>query len=194
MTRVTFWRDLLWGSDSSGQLFFTNDLQDGWTHVADLPEQAADVVNLFAGPSGGNHEPEALYLATRRGLWVYDSPAERFRSTGLSLPRSNAAAAAWNGSVYYSNEQRVFRFTPGPVNVLDDISPLIVSDSVTPAASLGHYKEAHPGIDGVFFMTGGVPYIHQWDGRAWSSLPGDGAGRHYPKNGVEKHVGQEENG
>lgn len=176
MTRVTFWRDLLWGTDSSDQLFFTNDLNDGWTQVATLPEPSADVVNLFAGPSGDRGDPEALYLATRRGLWVYDNLSERFRSTGLTMPRSNASAAAWNGSVYYTNEQRVFRFTPGPTNVVDDLTPVVVSDSVTPGELLGHYQEAHPGIDGVFFLTSGKPYIHQWDGKAWSSLPGDGNG------------------
>jgi hypothetical protein len=176
MTRVTFWRDLLWGTDTADQLFFTHDLNDGWTQVAELPETSSDVVNIFAGPSGDNGEPEALYLATRRGLWVYDNLGERFRSTGITMPRSNAAATAWNGSVYYSNEQRVFRFTPGPTNVVDDITPGLVSDGATPASLIGPYKEAHPGIDGVFFLTVGQPYVHQWDGHAWSSLPADGNG------------------
>ena len=93
-----------------------------------------------------------------------------------SPSRSNASATAWSGSIFYTNEQRVFRFTPGPTNVVDDLTPVVVSDSVTSGALLGHYQEAHPGIDGVFFLTGGQPFIHQWDGRAWSSLPADGNG------------------
>ncbi len=176
MKRVTFWRDLLWGSDSLDQLFFSNDLNDGWTQVAELPEPSDDVVNLFAGPSGDRDDPEALYLATRRGLWVYDNLNERFRSTGLTLPRSNATAAAWNGAVFYTNEQRVFRFTPGLTNVVDDLTPDVVSDSLTTRATLGHYQEAHPGIDGIFFLTSGEPIIHQWDGKAWSGFDATGGG------------------
>lgn len=176
MDRVTFWRDLLWGADSLDQLSFTNDLNEGWTQVAKLPEPSAEVVNLFAGPSGDRNDPEALYLATRRGLWVYDNLNERFRNTGLSLPRSNATAVAWNGAVYYTSEQRVFRFTPGLTNIVDDVTPTIVSDSFTTRTELGHYQESHPGIDGVFFLTSGEPIIHQWDGRAWSSFPANGHG------------------
>lgn len=176
MSRVTFWRDLLWGMDSQEQLFFTNDLAAGWTQVATLPEPSAEVVNLFAGPSGDRGDPEALYLATRRGLWVYDNQGERFRSTGLTMPRSNASAAAWNGSVFYTNEQRVFRFTPGPLNVIDDLTPDVLSESSVSGSLLGPYIEAHPGIDGIYFLTGGDPAIHQWDGKAWSSVPADGNG------------------
>ncbi len=176
MNQVTFWRDLLWGVDSLDQLSFTNDLNDGWTQVANLPEPFADVVNLFSGPSGDRNDPEALYLATRRGLWVYDNLNERFRNTGLALPRSNATAVAWNGAVYYTSEQRVFRFTPGLTNVIDDVTPTVISDSRTSRPELGHYQEAHPGIDGVFFLTSGEPIIHQWDGRAWSSFPANGHG------------------
>lgn len=176
MRRVTFWRDLLWGADSLDQLSFTNDLNDGWTQVAELPEPIDDVVNLFAGPSGDRNDPEALYLATRRGLWVYDNLNERFRNTGLSLPRSNATAVAWNGAVYYTSEQRVFRFTPGLTNVVENVTPTINTDSFTTRTELGHYKEAHPGIDGVFFLTSGEAIIHQWDGNSWSSFPANGHG------------------
>ncbi len=176
MGRVTFWRDLLWGADSLDQLSFTADLSDGWTQVASLPEPYDDVVNLFAGPSGDRNDPEALYLGTRRGLWVYDNLNERFRNTGIDLPRSNATAVAWNGAVYYTSEQRVLRFTPGVTNVVDDVTPTIISDSFTTRTQLGHYQEAHPGIDGVFFLTSGRPVIHQWDGKAWSGFPANGHG------------------
>ncbi len=176
MSRVTFWRDLLWGVDTVDQLSFTNDLNDGWTQVSELPEPFEDVVNLFAGPSGDRNDPEALYLATRRGLWVYDNLNERFRNTGLSLPKSNATSVAWNGAVFYTSEQRVFRFTPGVTNVIEDVTPSIVSDSFTTRTQLGHYQEAHPGIDGVFFITSGKPIVHQWDGKAWSSFPANGHG------------------
>ncbi len=176
MSRVTFWRDLLWGADSFGKLSFTSDLDGGWTQVADLPEPLDEVVNLFAGPSGDRGDPEALYVATRRGLWVYDNLNERFRNTGLSLPKSNATAAAWNGSVYYTSEQRVFRFTPGPANVIDNVTPPIISDSNTSRTQLGYYKEAHPGIDGIFFLTDGSAVIHQWDGHSWNSFPANGHG------------------
>ena len=176
MRRVTFWRDLLWGHDSLDNLSFTHDLNAGWTQVAKLPEPAADVVNLFAGPSGDRNEPEALYLATRRGLWVYDNLNETFRNTGLDLPRSNATGVTWNGSVYYTSEQRVFKFTPGPTNLVEDVTPEVVTDSTTSRSELGRYTEAHPGIDGVFFLTQGSPQVHQWDGRAWSSFPANGHG------------------
>lgn len=83
---VSFWRDLLWGVNSSARtLHFTADLTGAWTQVAGFSSTITPY-GLLVGPAADGSE--VLYLISDRGLYLYDSENERFLETALIRPIS----------------------------------------------------------------------------------------------------------
>jgi len=127
------WRDLLWGLDSSGNLFYTRALgsgADGWTATnAQVPEPANSARRLLTGPEPSGDPEDALYVATLRGLYVYDNENERFIKTRLRVPfhpDNGSGTVARRESIYYNAGLAIYRITPGPVTQISLVGPDLV--------------------------------------------------------------------
>ena len=114
---VVFWKDLLWGIDQSGQMYYTDDLSAAWSTDAKLQLPDDRIVRLLIarGPDREQH----IYAATKEGLYVHDDVNARFLPTDLSgdnspfHPDAGKGTRVWRGSVYFPAGNSVERFQAG---------------------------------------------------------------------------------
>ncbi len=127
---LTFWRDLLWGLDSSGHLFFTRNLAKAWTATnAQVMEPAGRITAFLRGPEPSGDPEDALYVAAQTGLFIYDNENETFLATRLAQPSipfhkdNGKGTVAWRESIYFPGGQSLYRFTPASVSQIDLVGP-----------------------------------------------------------------------
>jgi hypothetical protein len=111
---IVFWKDLLWGIDQSGQLYYTDDLSTDWTTDAKLQLPDNRIVKLLI--ARGPDREEHIYAATKVGLFVHDDINQRFLPTDLQLPfhpDAGKGATVWRGSIYFPAGNSVYRFQAG---------------------------------------------------------------------------------
>jgi hypothetical protein len=119
---VAFWRELLWGIDATtGILYFTSTLSSGFTADATLRLEAEAATRLFVGPAADGDS--ALYCATTRGLYVFDSTNSKFRDSGFRVPyhpNNGKGALSWRGNIYYPAGHAVYEYNPvtGAVRIM----------------------------------------------------------------------------
>ena len=119
------WRDLLWGLDTDGKLYFTSSLGDGsgnFTQTnAKVPLPPELITGLLRGPAPSGDADDALYCATQEGLLIYDNENERFVPTRLYKPSipphpdNGKGTTTWRESIYFPSGHGLFRFTPAGV-------------------------------------------------------------------------------
>lgn len=113
ITLLEFHNNVLFGMDNSGRLFFTPDLSSSWTELTRLNAQAGSAKAMREGPDGNGGR--VLYIASDRGLHVYDRETERILDTPLNLsrhPKAGIGLEEWRGSMYYSAGLSLYRYTP----------------------------------------------------------------------------------
>lgn len=122
ITHTTTWRNLLWGTNDSAELFFGENVTDSsaftWTRVAQ-----ADIVDTGKQTGLVVGDDERLYLVSRLGLHQYNNEREEFKHV-MRLPDHPNGGDAFTvdqGSIYYAQGMSVWRFTPGDVNIVDQI-------------------------------------------------------------------------
>ena len=112
---LTFWKDLLWGINNAGQLFYTDDISTAWTSDAQLPLSAGACLSLLVarGPDNQYH----LYASTSVGLWVHDDVNSRFVETEFSdlpfHPDGGKGTIRWRGRIRYPAGNGMYTVIPG---------------------------------------------------------------------------------
>lgn len=131
---VQFWREMLWGVNESGELFFTPSLGDTsvtWTRVAQANVTSSRTVqNLAIGPDATGED--ALYLVRNDGFDKYDNATETFRRA-LVLPARREVTPGftyWNGSVFYSQALSVLQWTPTPDGAITSVVGMDLLDGL----------------------------------------------------------------
>ena len=114
---MAFWRELLWGINNAGQLYFTSDLAGSWVADAVLRLPAGSVTGLFVGPSMEAESGDSvLYAATTYGPYVLDSENTRFVEPKIQLPfhpQNGKGAREFRGAVYFPAGNAVIEYRPG---------------------------------------------------------------------------------
>ena len=191
-TKVEFLNDFLWGITSSGELAFTPDISSGWTDVARLTSDTSTIVDMLKGAAYRDGVIEdALYVVTLRGLHRYDNQNERFKEVLKFPPATDASATEWNGSIYYSQDKKIFRVTPGPVDVVESVSPPYFRNILS---AFERYSTTVIDVGNIVAMDAGPGALYtihrndtttspnksaavfEFNGRAWSELPGFSTG------------------
>ena len=111
---ITFFKDLLWGINQAGQLYYTDDLSTDWSTDAklQLPDDYIGGLLIARGPDREEH----IYAATKVGLYVHDDINQRFLPTDLKLPfhpDSGKGATVWRGSIYFPAGNSIYKFQAG---------------------------------------------------------------------------------
>src|SRR3990167_4300267 len=73
---LAIWKDLLWGIDNAGNLYYTDDLSGAWTTDAVLYLPAGYATDLLVGPDAQGND--ILYCSTKVGLYAHDDANRRF--------------------------------------------------------------------------------------------------------------------
>ena len=173
---VEFWREFLWAIDATtGVLYFSSNLANGFTADATLRLAAESVTDLFVGPSTEGDVPGVLYATTTRGLYVYDVGNSRFLETGFIVPyhpNNGRGTRTWRGNIYYPAGHALYEYNPvtGTVRVVgpdrDDGLPSDRRGSVV--ATAASHSNFLIGIDST---TGSTVTLN--------TFPSSGAGRHH---------------
>ncbi len=111
---VVFWKDLLWGIDQAGQMYYTDDLSTAWSTDAKLQLPDNYIVKLMV--ARGPDRQEHIYAATKVGLYVHDDVNQRFVPTDLILPfhpDAGKGATVWRGSIYFPAGNAIYKFQAG---------------------------------------------------------------------------------
>ena len=122
---VEFWKDLAWGIDEAGQLYYTDDLSAAWTSDAklQLPNDYVSGLRVARGPDREDH----LYAVTKVGLFVHDDRNARFLKTDLDLPfhpDGGKGSQVWRGRVFVSAGNAIYGFQAGSdQTIVDDVGP-----------------------------------------------------------------------
>lgn len=124
---LEFWHELLWGIDTAGQLYWTNNLANAWTADAVLRLPSGSVTDLVVGPSP---DPDTnrtlLYAPTIYGLYVYDPENSRFVETDLQVPphaSNGKGTRTWRGALYFPAGNAIYKYQPGPQTVVSVMGP-----------------------------------------------------------------------
>ena len=123
---LVFHKDLLWGIDVAGQLYYTDDLSTSWTADAKLQIPSGYVTGLRVarGPDREQH----IYAMTRVGPYVHDDLNQRFLQTDLQMPNhpnSGAGSHVWNrGPMFISAGNAIYSFQAGSdATIIDVMGP-----------------------------------------------------------------------
>ena len=111
---ITIFKGRLWGINTSNELMYTPTPGTTWTITASLSISTNDVTGLLVGPS--EDQPESLYVVSKDGLHLYDEENERFAHIPIAISGDKFAGKAfvsYQGQIYYSAGQSVYRYTPG---------------------------------------------------------------------------------
>ncbi len=111
---LVFWKDLLWGIDEEGKLYYTDDLSSGWSTDARLQLPDDYVTGLVVSRRADGEE--AIYAATKVGLFVHDDVNQRFLPTDLQLPfhpDAGQGVRVWRGAIYFPAGNAVYKMQAG---------------------------------------------------------------------------------
>jgi hypothetical protein len=111
---LVFWKDLLWGISQAGQLYYTDDLSAAWSTDAllQLPDNYVTGLLTARRPDG----EEAIYAATKVGLFIHDDTNQRFLPTDLQLPfhpDAGKGVRVWRGSIFFPAGNSVYKMQAG---------------------------------------------------------------------------------
>ena len=148
---LAFWRDRLWGIDSTGQLWWATTLGTE-VNDAQLPLPNGTVTNLFVGrsPTGAL----ILYAATTNGLFAHDFDNQRFTPTELELPfhpDNGLGATRWRDSSYISAGLSIYKYVNG-VNaaIITPMGP--DRDHGLPSNYRGRIRRLIPTLNGLIAL------------------------------------------
>ncbi len=175
ITHVATWRNLLWGTNDSAELFFAENVSDStafsWTRVAqaDLTD-TGEQQGLMVGPD------DMLYLVSKRGLHRYSNATETFDHV-MKLPVSADGGAAFvehQGSIFYAQGLSVWKFTPtGNANIAESVG--LDRDGGLPFDRIGSITAMDHNTRDLFvgvraIDTSAFDGVYAYDGVGWFGL------------------------
>jgi hypothetical protein len=175
ITRITFYRDMVWGVDAAtGNTYFSGDLSNSWTRVAQLPLPANYVQRLITGPDAAGIE--RLYASTNVGLWVYDNENERWLQTALRFPfhpNGGKGCVTWRGSIFLSAGLGIYRYTPGATTEISVMG--LDRDDGLPWTHQGHVTFLIANHNYLFALVTNSNFetkggLFRWDEIGWDML------------------------
>ena len=122
---VVFWKDLLWGIDNTGQLYYTDDLTTAWSTDAKLQMPAGYIQGMLV--SRGRDQEEHIFAVTKIGLSVHDDVNQRFLTPAeLVFPYHDDAgqgATVWRGDIYYPAGNAVYKIQISDTTIIVPVGP-----------------------------------------------------------------------
>lgn len=122
---VIFWKDLLWGIDNTGQLYYTDDLSTAWSSDALLQMPAGYITGMLVARS--RDQEEHIFAVTKVGLAVHDDVNQRFLTPAeLVFPYHDDAglgASVWRGDIYYPAGNAVYKIQIGDTTLIVPVGP-----------------------------------------------------------------------
>lgn len=171
---ITFFQDRLWAINSSNEIMFTPSPGTTWTAEAKIPASSGSVTGLLVAPS--EDAPEALYVVSDQGLYLYDPENTRFAYLNIAAEParfSGRGAVTWQGSIFYPAGMGLYQYTPQTGTVVSmglnrrEGLPEFLSGVITGMAVSGKYLYAQVGSQSIFSIYEG---IYRWDGRGWDQI------------------------
>ena len=116
---LTYWDDMLWGIDATGQLWYTLTIDGTPVNDAKLPVQNDYVTDLFVGRDAIGEQ--IIYAATKTGLYAHDYANQRWVETQFQLPFHNfngTGSVRWRDSIYTPSGLGIYKYINGSNNAV----------------------------------------------------------------------------